>query len=281
MLSFDLMKTIKREELIDLVASLCIKANLMLPKHQKEKLEWAFENETSPLGKKLISQIIENYRIAEKTGLAICQDCGLAVIFLEAGRDVHLDFDIYKAINEGVVKGYSEGHLRPSVLHSCVDRTNTKTNTPAIIHTQIVDGDKITLTVAPKGGGSENASRLAMLKPYEGWQGIVDFVVKTVRENGPSACPPVTVGIGLGGTMEECALLAKKALLAENRSEELGDMEKEILDLCNNLGFGPAGLGGKISVLDVHILSTGCHIATMPVAVNIQCHAARKATGEI
>ncbi len=275
------MTEINREHLVELVANLCIEANLKLPQGQMNRLKLALENEKSLLGRKIIAQIIENSQIASRTRLPICQDCGVAVVFVDLGRDAHISFDLYEAIDEGVAKGYKEGHLRPSMLRSCTDRGNTFNNTPAVTHLRLVEGGKVKVTVAPKGGGSENASRVSMLKPYEGEKGIMDFVVETVRQNGPSACPPLTVGVGLGGTIEYCAELAKRALLVEERSKEFGQMEEELLELCNGLGFGPGGTGGSVSVLDVHVLATGCHIATMPVAVNIQCHAARHASGEL
>lgn len=272
---------IKRDALVELVAKLCQDANRFLPPHVRELLVKAQADEQTALGRKLIGQILENADIASKTGLAICQDCGLAVVFVDIGNECRIGFDLNQAINEGVEKGYKDGYLRPSVLQSCITRKNTFSNTPAIIHTRFVVGDKLKITVAPKGGGSENASRVAMLKPYEGRKGILDFVVETVKANGPSACPPLVVGVGLGGTIEYCAELSKRALLEEKPGQEFGDLEQELLNLCNSLGFGPAGVGGSVSVLEVHVLSTGCHIASMPVAVNIQCHAARHAGGEL
>jgi fumarate hydratase subunit alpha len=235
--------------------------------------------EESPAGQEVLRQLLENARIAREERIPLCQDCGLAVIFAEVGQDVHLvGGDFQEAIQEGVRQGYGEGHLRKSLCHP-LTRANTGDNTPAVIHTEIVPGDRLTLTVVTKGGGSENMSRLYMLKPAEGWAGIKEKVVATVREAGPNPCPPIIVGVGLGGTFERAALLAKKALLREigqpHPEAEPAALERELLQAINELGIGPGGLGGRITALGVHLLMEPCHIASLPVAVNIQCHSSR------
>lgn len=235
--------------------------------------------EESLAGQEVLRQLLENARIAREERIPLCQDCGLAVIFAEVGQDVHLvGGDFQEAIQEGVRQGYGEGHLRKSLCHP-LTRANTGDNTPAVIHTEIVPGDRLTLTVVTKGGGSENMSRLYMLKPAEGWAGIKEKVVATVREAGPNPCPPIIVGVGLGGTFERAALLAKKALRREigqpHPEAEPAALERELLQAVNDLGIGPGGLGGRITALGVHLLMEPCHIASLPVAVNIQCHSSR------
>ena len=238
------------------------------------------ETEESPVGKEIFRQLLENARIAKAERIPMCQDCGLAVIFAEVGQDVHLvggDFD--EAINAGIRQGYAEGFLRKSLCHP-LTRANTGDNTPAVIHTEIVGGDSLKLTVVPKGGGSENMSRVHMLKPAEGWAGIKEKVVQTVREAGPNPCPPIIVGVGIGGTFERAALLSKKSLIRElglpHADPELAKLERELLLAVNDLGIGPQGLGGRITALAVNLLMQPCHIASLPVAVNIQCHASRR-----
>ncbi len=237
------------------------------------------ELETSPSGKEIFRQLLENARIAREERIPMCQDCGLAVIFAEIGQDVHLvGGDFTAAINEGIRQGYVEGHLRKSLCHP-LTRANTGDNTPAVIHAEIVPGDRLKLTVVPKGGGSENMSRLYMLKPAEGLSGLKTHVLLTVEEAGPNPCPPIIVGVGIGGTFERAALLAKKSLLRElgqpNPDPEVAEIERELLEEVNHLGIGPQGLGGRITAMAVHILMQPCHIASLPVAVNIQCHASR------
>ncbi len=273
------MRNIDREKLVELVATLCIKSNRILPKYQLELLKKAQETEVTKLGKELLSQILENAELSLESKLPICQDCGMAVVFLKIGRECYLDFDLESAINEGVARGYEQGYLRASMLVSALDRRNTGDNTKAIIHTEIVAGENVKIIIAPKGGGSENASRVAMLTPADGREGIINFVVESVRLKGASACPPLTLGVGLGGTIEHVARLAKFALLEENPSDEFADLEIEITERCNKLGIGVGGFGGSNTVLATHVLSHSCHIATLPVAVNIQCHAARHAGG--
>ncbi|HOO97331.1 MAG TPA: fumarate hydratase [Caldisericia bacterium] len=275
------MRNIQESSLINLVAKLCVEANLNLPQSQIEKLKQAKDFETTERARDTLDQIIENAEIAIREKLPICQDCGMAVVFVKIGNECKLDFNLVDAINEGVAKGYEEGYLRKSMLVSPIDRRNTGDNTKAIIYPEIVEGDIFEVTVCPKGGGSENASKVTMLKPSDGLDGVVEFVVNSVREKGASACPPLTLGIGLGGSFEYCAFLAKKALLIHSRSDEFGNLETMIKDRCNELGIGPGGFGGNTTVLDVHILSHSCHIATLPVAVNIQCHAARHARGSL
>jgi fumarate hydratase subunit alpha len=237
------------------------------------------EVEESPSGKEIFRQLLENARIAETEHIPMCQDCGLVIIFAEIGQDVHLvGGDFAEAIQAGVRQGYSEGYLRKSLCHP-LTRANTGDNTPAVIHTEIVPGDRLRLTVVPKGGGSENMSRLYMLKPAEGLAGVKDKVITTVQDAGPNPCPPIIVGVGIGGTFERAALLAKKSLLRElghaNPDAELAELERQLLAEVNDLGIGPQGLGGRITALAVHVLMQPCHIASLPVAVNIQCHASR------
>lgn len=235
--------------------------------------------EESESGREIFRQLLENASIALEDRVPMCQDCGLAVVFVELGQDVHLVGGSFEtAIHEGIRQGYGEGYLRKSLCHP-LTRANTGDNTPAVIHTEIVPGDRLKLTVVPKGGGSENMSRVHMLKPAEGWAGVKEKVVGTVREAGPNPCPPIIVGVGIGGTFERAAYLSKKSLLRElglpNADPELARLEEELLLAVNDLGIGPQGLGGRITALAVHLLMQPCHIASLPVAVNIQCHASR------
>ena len=237
------------------------------------------ESEESESGREIFRQLLENASIAREERVPMCQDCGLAVIFVELGQEVHLVGGSFEAaIQEGVRQGYGEGYLRKSLCDP-LTRANTGDNTPAVIHTEIVPGDRLKLTVVPKGGGSENMSRVHMLKPAEGWAGVKEKVVGTVREAGPNPCPPIIVGVGIGGTFERAAYLSKKSLLRElglpNADPELAKLEEELLLAVNDLGIGPQGLGGRITALAVHLLMQPCHIASLPVAVNIQCHASR------
>jgi fumarate hydratase subunit alpha len=237
------------------------------------------ETEESESGREIFRQLLENARIAREERIPMCQDCGLAVVFVELGQEVHLTGgSLTDAIQAGVRQGYGEGYLRKSLCHP-LTRANTGDNTPAVIHTEVVPGDRLKLIVVPKGGGSENMSRLYMLKPAEGLAGIKDKVVATVREAGPNPCPPIIVGVGIGGTFERAALLAKKALLRElglpHADPEIAGLEAELLKEINDLGIGPAGLGGRITALAVNVLMQPCHIASLPVAVNIQCHSSR------
>jgi fumarate hydratase subunit alpha len=261
------------------VKSLCMEANFDLGQDVLDAFKRAQAVEESPAGVEILEQLEENASIARQERVAICQDTGIAVVFVELGQDVHLvGGDLNSAINEGVRQGYQEGYLRKSLCHPFT-RANTGDNTPAVIHVKIVPGEKVKVTVAPKGGGSENMSRVTVLTPAAGKEGIVEYVVQRVKESGPNPCPPTVVGVGIGGTFENAALLAKEALLrpigSENRDPELAALEAEILERINKLGIGPQGLGGRITSLAVHINMMPCHIASLPLAVNIQCHAQR------
>jgi len=273
------MRQIEVAQVIQAVKAAAIAANYEPGADLLDALAQGFEAEESPSGKEIFRQLLENARIAQEHRIPLCQDCGVAVIFAEVGQDVHLvGGDFEAAIQEGIRQGYVEGHLRKSLCHP-LTRVNTGDNTPAVIHTEIVPGDRLKLTVVPKGGGSENMSRLYMLKPAEGLAGIKTHVLLTVEEAGPNPCPPIIVGVGIGGTFERAALLAKKSLLRElgqaNPDPELAELERQLLEEVNHLGIGPQGLGGRITAMAVHILMQPCHIASLPVAVNIQCHASR------
>jgi len=272
------MRHISTSEITSKVKELCIRAACELGSDVVLALEGFRGKEESPLGKEVLDQIIENAQIALKEDAPMCQDTGIAVFFVEIGRNATIDGSLEDAINEGVRQGYAEGYLRKSVCHP-LTRKNTEDNTPAIIHTNIVDGDKVKITIAPKGAGSENMSRLAMLKPSQGLPAIKDFVINTVKDAGGNPCPPIIVGIGIGGNFEKSAILAKESLLREvgsdNPDKELDALEKELLEKVNNLGIGPMGFGGRTTALAVHIKTAPCHIASLPVAVNIQCYAVR------
>lgn len=276
------MRDVDVNEVASKVRDLCIETNYNLSPDMKECLNKAEKNEMSPLGKNILGKLKENLRIAAEDNIPICQDTGMAVIFVDIGQDVHfVNGNLTDAINEGVRRGYNEGYLRKSVVADPLKRVNTGDNTPAIIHYDIVDGDKVRITVAPKGFGSENKSRLFMLTPADGEDGVKRAVLQAVKEAGPNACPPMVVGVGLGGNFEKCACLAKRALTlkADEHSKEpdTASLEKELLDMINKTGIGPAGLGGTTTALAVHILSYPTHIAGLPVAVNICCHVNRHA----
>ena len=265
------------------VRNLCIDANHELSPDMTRALEKAKEEEESPLGKQIFEQLSKNLEIAKKDMIPICQDTGMAVFFVKVGQDVHFaGGDITKAINEGVRFGYTEGYLRKSVVSDPLLRKNTGDNTPAIIHYEIVPGDQVTITIAPKGFGSENMSRVFMLKPADGEDGVKDAIVQAVKDAGPNACPPMVIGVGIGGTFEKCALLAKEALTRQvgefSDKPHIAAMEKEVLERVNNLGIGPAGLGGRVTALAVNINTFATHIAGLPVAVNICCHVNRHRT---
>lgn len=262
------------------VARLCIEANYFIGKDVLDKIKECQKNETNELGKVILSQIIENDEIASNDKVPMCQDTGLAVVFLEIGTEVKINGDIYEAVNRGVAKGYIEGYLRKSVIRHPLDRVNTQDNTPAVIHTKLIPGsDKVRIIVAPKGGGSENMSTLKMFKPADGVEGIKKFVVESIKNAGGNPCPPIVVGIGIGGNFERCAELAKEALLREiddiNPDPILANLEKELLELVNNSNVGPQGLGGITTALAVKIKAQACHFASLPVAINLNCHAAR------
>lgn len=272
------MRTITYKEIRDAVAALCIDANYNLSEDVFCKIKNSQATEKSPTGVEILKELEENAAIAASDAVPICQDCGLAVVFAEVGQDVHIEGDFNAAVNDGVIKGYDEGYLRKSTC-TPLTRENFGNNAPAILHTKLVDGDKLKLTVAPKGGGSENMSALKMFAPAAGREGIIDFVVETVRNAGPNPCPPLVLGVGIGGNFERAPLLAKEALLLAiddvNPDPAFAAMEAEILARANKLGIGPAGLGGSTTVLAVHISAAPCHIASLPCAVNINCHAAR------
>ena len=275
------MREVNVSEITDVVEKLCIDSNYYLPEDVREALENALEGEESPLGKEILQDILKNQEIARTKNVPICQDTGLAVLFLELGQDVRLiGGALEEAINEGVRRGYEKGYLRKSTVDDpFMERKNLGDNTPAIIHTKIVPGDKVKMILAPKGGGSENMSALAMLKPSDGVEGIRKFVLDTVEKAGSNPCPPIIVGVGIGGTIEKTTLIAKQSLLRnigeQNPNPKIAELEKELLVQVNNLGIGPQGFGGRTTALAVHIETFPAHIASMPVAINIQCHAAR------
>ena len=280
------MRTVKVDKVTEAVREMCINANYFLSSDMRKKLKEAAEQEESPLGKQILCQLQENLQIAGEDQIPICQDTGMAVIFLEIGQEVYFEGgDLTEAVNEGVRRGYAEGYLRKSVVGDPLIRENTKDNTPAVIHYEIVPGDQVKITVAPKGFGSENMSRIFMLKPADGPEGVKEAILSAVREAGPNACPPVIVGVGIGGTFEKSALMAKKALTrpADQRAEIpwVRDMEEELLKKINGLGIGPGGLGGRVTALAVNINTYATHIAGLPVAVNMCCHVNRHAVRTI
>ena len=280
------MREIHISEIISTVRDLCIESNYYLSSDVKESLCKAKEDETWPLAENVLDQLILNSNIAQKEDMPICQDTGMACVFVEIGQEVHIVGGLLQdAINEGVRRGYDEGFLRKSVVKDPIHRVNTKDNTPAIIYYDIVSGDKIKITVAPKGFGSENMSRIKMLKPSDGLQGVKDFIIETVKLAGPNPCPPIVVGVGLGGTFDKAANLAKKALIRplNKRNDEkfYSDLEEELLETINKLGIGPQGFGGKTTALGLNIETYPTHIAGLPVAVNINCHATRHKEREI
>lgn len=271
------MRTIHTDTIINNIKEMCIEANLHLAKDVVGAIAHAKDTEESQLGKKILGQLQENMDIASSESIPICQDTGMAVVFMQIGQDVHIEGqNLEDAINEGIRQGYVEGYLRKSVVKDPLERENTKDNTPGIIHYEIVPGENITITVAPKGFGSENMSRVCMLKPADGIEGVKEAVLETVRLAGPNACPPIVVGVGIGGTFEKCAILAKKALTRDlNQSSStpyVAELEKELLEKINQLGYGPAGLGGRNTALGVNIETYPTHIAGLPVAINICCH---------
>lgn len=276
------MREIQANLLTDTVARLAIEANCVLPCDVKTRIEQARENEPWETAQGILDKIIENCGIAERNTVPICQDTGVCCVFLKIGQDVHITGDIQAAVDEGVRKGYGEGYLRKSVVKDPLRRVNTGDNTPAMLYTELVPGDKIEITVAPKGFGSENMSRLAMLKPSDGVEGVKAFILKTVEEAGPNPCPPIIVGVGIGGTFDKAAYLAKKALMRStderNSDPYYADLEAELLEKINALGVGPQGFGGRTTALAVNIEWMPTHIAGLPVAVNINCHVTRHKT---
>jgi len=277
-----MMKTVDVEKIIETVEKLCIDANYYLNDDIADSLQKGLSLEKSDTGKLVLQQLIKNATMAKNQKMAICQDTGMAVVFVDIGQEVHITGgSLTDAINEGVRRGYKNGYLRKSVVKNPIDRVNTGDNTPAIIHYNIVEGDLLKITVAPKGFGSENMSALKMLKPSDGIDGVKEFIIDTVSKAGPNPCPPIVVGVGIGGTMEKAALLAKKALLRpvniRNSDSSIKDLEEELLEKINKLGIGPAGLGGRVTALAVNVEMFPTHIAGLPVAVNINCHATRHA----
>ena len=280
------MRTIPVSQIMDAVKEMCIEANLFLTKDMEEALKQAQKSEEAPLGRSVLDQLCQNLQIAGEDSIPICQDTGMAVVFLEVGQEVHFEGGILEdAVNEGIRRGYTEGCLRKSVVSDPLIRENTKDNTPGVIHYSIVPGDRVKITVAPKGFGSENMSRIFMLKPADGEEGVKNAVLTAVKEAGPNACPPMVVGVGIGGTFEKCALLAKQALTRplDQRSEIpwVRVMEEELLERINRSGIGPGGLGGTTTALGVNINTYPTHIAGLPVAVNICCHVNRHAVRTI
>ena len=274
------MRIITTEEITKNIKEMCIEANHFLSKDMECALQVATNNEESALGKQILNQLYENLNIASTDMIPICQDTGMAVIFLEIGQDVHIEgASLEDAVNEGVRQGYMEGYLRKSVVGDPIERVNTNDNTPAIIHYEIVEGNQVDITVAPKGFGSENMSRVFMLKPSDGIEGVKNAVMTAVKDAGPNACPPMVVGVGIGGTFEKCALLAKKALTRPvGQNSEIAyvkELEDELLEKINKTGIGPGGLGGSTTALAVNILTYPTHIAGLPVAINICCHVNR------
>ena len=280
------MRTIETEEITRNIKEMCIEANHFLSEDMACAMAQAAQTEGSPLGKQILGQLQDNLEIAGKDMIPICQDTGMAVIFLEIGQDVHfVGGNLTDAVNEGVRQGYTEGYLRKSVVNDPLIRENTKDNTPAIIHYSIVAGDKVKITFAPKGFGSENMSRIFMLKPADGIEGVKESILTAVKDAGPNACPPMVVGVGIGGTFEKCAILAKKALTREIGKHSdvpyVAEMEQEMLEKINSLGIGPGGLGGTTTAFAVNINTYATHIAGLPVAVNICCHVNRHTVREI
>ena len=280
------MRVINSKEIENVIAEMCVEANCFLPIDVSEKLASAKKAELSPIGQEILERIEENAKIAAERQMPICQDTGMAVFFIEVGQDVHIEGDVLSdAVNKGVARGYTDGLLRKSVVKDPIRRGNTNDNTPAVIHLSLTSGDKIKITFAPKGFGSENMGGVKMLKPSDGEEGVKKFIVDTVSVAGPNPCPPIVVGVGIGGTMEMAAILSKKALTlpldSSNPDPYYADMEKELLERINSLGIGPQGLGGETTALKVNILTYPTHIAGLPVAVNINCHVSRHLTVEI
>ncbi|MFR8779166.1 MAG: fumarate hydratase [Enterocloster sp.] len=276
------MREVSVSEITKNIREMCIEANHFLSPDMKQVFDEAVKREESPLGKQILNQLEENLRIAGEDMIPICQDTGMAVVFLKAGQEVHFTGgSLTEAVNEGVRQGYTEGFLRKSVVHDPIERVNTGDNTPAILHYEIVEGDAVEITVAPKGFGSENMSRVFMLKPADGIEGVKEAILTAVRDAGPNACPPMVVGVGIGGTFEKCALMAKHALTRDLSEEApvpyVRELEKEMLERINGLGIGPGGLGGRITAFAVNIETYPTHIAGLPVAVNICCHVNRHA----
>jgi len=273
------MRVIQAAQITDIVRTLCIRANCHLTEDVKSCIRHCRSCETFPVAQNILDQIIENYEIADTNDVPVCQDTGMACVFIDVGQDVHIEGCLTEAIHEGVRRGYGEGYLRKSVVRDPIDRVNTGDNTPAMIYYNIVPGDKVHITVAPKGFGSENMSQIKMLKPSDGLAGVKDFVLKVVEEAGPNPCPPIVVGVGVGGTFDKAALMAKQALIrpvdSANPDPFWAEVENELLEKINRLGIGPQGFGGRTTALAVNIEKCPTHIAGLPVAVNINCHVTR------
>ncbi|MBQ8910857.1 MAG: fumarate hydratase [Oscillospiraceae bacterium] len=276
------MRELMAEKITETVARLCIEANCYLPEDVKSCIQSCRQQETWETAVDILDRISENYKIAEGENCPICQDTGVACVFLKIGQDVHIVGDLTEAVNAGVRQGYRDGYLRKSVVRDPLDRVNTGDNTPAMLYTELVPGDRVEITVAPKGFGSENMSAIKMLRPSDGVEGVIDFVVQTVKEAGPNPCPPIVVGVGIGGTFDKAAYLAKKALLrpldSANEMPYYQALEQTLLEKINALGIGPQGFGGKTTALKVNIETYPTHIAGLPVAVNINCHVTRHQT---
>ena len=276
------MREIQATQITEVVKRLCIEANCHLPQDMKNRIQACYDQEPWPQAKEILERIIENYQIADQKDQPICQDTGMACVFLKIGQEVHIQGDLNEAIHEGVRQGYTEGFLRKSVVRDPLDRVNTKDNTPAMIYYDLVPGDKLEIIVAPKGFGSENMSRIKMLRPSDGVEGVKEFVLQTVEEAGPNPCPPIVVGVGIGGTFDKAALMAKQALMRavdeRNPVPYYAELEQELLEKVNALGIGPQGFGGKTTALAVNIEQCPTHIAGLPVAVNINCHVTRHKT---
>lgn len=280
------MRIINSEKIVNSVERICVDANYNLGDDLIASIRAALEREESPLGKEVLSQILENAEIGRKERVPVCQDTGYAVMFVEVGQEVQIvGVSLQEAINEGVRRGYKSGYLRKSIVKDPLDRINTGDNTPAVIHTDIVPGDNLKITFIAKGGGCENMSRTAMLTPAQGRDGVINFVVETVKMSGANPCPPIIVGVGLGGTFEYASLLSKKAILrpvgSHSENKAVARLEDELLEKINKLGIGPQGFGGRITALAVHVETYPCHIASLPVAVNIECHSHRLKSIEI
>jgi len=276
----EIMLTVPKDEVVSSIKDMIIETTKTLDKSVVDALVFAYENEENKLAKNILDKIIENQKIAKEENIPLCQDTGLVVCFVEVGRKLMFDYDLREAINEGVHKGYIDGYLRKSIVKHPFNRINTLDNTPAIIHFDFIPGDKLIIHLAPKGGGSENMSTLKMLSPTDGRDGVIDFVLKTIKEAGGKPCPPLIVGVGIGGNFEHVPYLAKKAIFRPIDDEAIVEedrlLEKELLEKINKLNVGPMGLGGKTTALAVKVNSAPCHIASLPVAVNLQCHSARK-----
>ena len=276
------MREIQASAITEAVREMCMEANYTLSQDMRERFEESARQEKSPIGRQIFRQLEENLKIAGEDLIPICQDTGMAVVFLKIGQEVHVTGNITEAINEGVRQGYADGYLRKSVVKDPIQRENTRDNTPAVIHYEVVDGDRIEITVAPKGFGSENMSRVFMLKPADGLEGVKEAILTAVRDAGPNACPPMVVGVGIGGTFEKCALMAKHALTRDLNETSpvpyVRELEEEMLCRINKLGIGPGGLGGVITAMAVNIETYPTHIAGLPVAVNINCHVTRHQT---